>query len=207
MQHANHFRFDVGHSIKRIHQQPARSLVHRQGHCVHREVAAAQIFDDRRGSDLRSLARLVIDLRARHGNLGAHPARQRQQQRPRVVVGVPDDRARLLQVFSELERVALHREVEIADGEPGNDVADGAARQVQVHLRRLRGVGHEGDCLLLIRREPGFQRVYVVGHAFLVAVRYPSKGIGRGVFHSFSTGVRPGLRRDPSQQNLTSSIH
>ncbi len=140
MQHADHFRFDVGDPVERIHQQPARSLVQRQGHRVNREIAAAKILNDRGRSHLRRLARLVVALRAGHRNFGANSARQRQQHAPRLAVGVTHHRSRPLQIFLQLERVALNREIQIADGKTGNDVADGAAGQIQVHPRRLGGV-------------------------------------------------------------------
>ncbi len=81
VQHPYNFCFDIGSAVKWIHQQPARPFVHRQGHRVHRKIPPPQILNNRRWRHHRSLPRLVIPLRPRHRNFGAHSARQRQQQR------------------------------------------------------------------------------------------------------------------------------
>src|ERR1035437_9248789 len=69
-----------------------------------------------------------------------HTAGQRQQQGSRFVVGVTHHRARPLQIFLQFERVALDREIQITNGESGNDVADRAPGQIEIHPRRLGGV-------------------------------------------------------------------
>jgi len=89
---------------------------------------------------------MAISARTRRAASAAKTAR---------VVGVPDDRARLLQVFSELERVALHREVEIADGNP----VTMSRMAPPVRYRFISAAFAASDtraiALLLIRREPG----------------------------------------------------
>ena len=79
---------------------------------------------------MRSFPGLVIVLRARHRNFGANPSGQSEQQGLRLGIGVTHYRSRPLQIFLQLERVALDREVQIADRKSGNDVADSAARQI-----------------------------------------------------------------------------
>ena len=68
--------------------------------------------------------------------------------------------------FLQLERIALNGEVEVADGEAADDVADGAAREVKIHARGAGYVLHQADALELVRGQPDFHRVNVVSHSF-----------------------------------------
>ena len=99
MQDANDLRFDVRHAIKRIHQQAPRSFIHRQGHRVDREITPPQIFNNRGWRHHGRFSLLLIALGPCHRNLGAHAARQRQQQGLRFRIRVADNRASAFEIF------------------------------------------------------------------------------------------------------------
>ena len=84
----------------------------------------------------------------------------------------------------QLEGIALHGEIQVADGKSANNVADSSSGQVDVHAGGARDVLYQGDAALLVRRQPDFHCVYVVGHAFL---RMPLRALmpvsRKGVFH------------------------
>ncbi len=100
------------------------------------------------GSDDGRLASLLKALGARHADFGAGIAGKRPVKIVRassstaVISG-----AGLLEIFLELEWIALNREIEVADGEPADNVADRPAGQVKVHAR---GAGY----ILNQRRRP-----------------------------------------------------
>ena len=117
------------------------------------------------GRDDGRLARLLEALGARHADLGAGIAGQRDEDGPVVLFDGRDLRARFFQIFLELERIALNGEIEVADRKTADDVADGAAGQVKIHARGAGDVLHQPDALQLIRRQPDFHRVNVVSHS------------------------------------------
>src|SRR5205807_2288717 len=69
-------------------------------------------------------------------------------------------------VFLKFEGIPLNREVQVADGEAADDVANGAARQVDVHTGGAGYVLHQADALQLVRRQPDFHRINVISHSF-----------------------------------------
>ena len=73
--------------------------------------------------------------------------------------------ARLLKIFLQLEGVALDGEIEVADGESADDVADGAAGKVKIHARSAGNVLNQSDAFELVRRQPDFHRVNVISHS------------------------------------------
>jgi hypothetical protein len=64
----------------------------------------------------------------------------------------------------QLEGIALDGEIQIADGEAADDVANCAAGKVKIHGRIAGNVLHERYAALLIRREPDLHGVYVISH-------------------------------------------
>ena len=77
-------------------------------------------------------------------------------QRARAFVSSLQHGAGFFKVLLQLKCVALHGKVEIADNEAADNVADRAPGQVDVHFMGTGNVGHQRDCTLLVRREPGF---------------------------------------------------
>ena len=108
----------------------AGTRVQRQRHSVDREVAAAQILVNGRGSDGRWFARLVIDFRARHVQLGADIARHQELESPQVFVHALDRNPGFLQILLQLERISLNAQVDVADGKSSHQIADGATGEI-----------------------------------------------------------------------------
>ena len=127
VQNAQDLGFDVGDSVEGIEQQSPRAGIERQRHGVDGEVAAAQVLVDGGRRDGRRLARLVVDLRARHVQLGPDIARHQQVKNAQVLVHPLYADASFFQLFLELERIALDAEVDVADGKASDQIADGAA--------------------------------------------------------------------------------
>ena len=101
----------------------------------------------------------------RHPDLSPHVPRQHQKQRAHVFIVPGQLHARPFKIFLQFEGIALNREVQVADGEPTNNVANRAARQIE---RNSRGAGHflhQIDALHLIRRQPDFHGVNVISHS------------------------------------------
>ena len=165
VQNTQHFGFNISRAVKGIHEQAARTRIERQGHRVDREIAALQVFDNGGWRHLRRFAGFLIALGPRHADFRPHVAWQSQQQAFQVVIVAHDGHARPFQLLLQLERIALHRKIEVANGKAADDVADRTACQVDIHAGRARNVLDQGDATLLVRRQPDFHRVNVVSHA------------------------------------------
>ena len=94
-------------------------------------------------------------------------ARKRQKDGANVFLDRRNLGASLLEIFLQLERISLNREIQIADGESADDVADRAAGKVKIHTRSAGNILHEADALQLVRRQPDFHRVNVISHSLL----------------------------------------
>src|SRR2546426_7945238 len=70
-----------------------------------------------------------------------------------------------LQVFLQLGRIALHREIEIADGESADYVPNRAPSEGHIHARIAGEILNQADAALLIRRQPNFHGADLVGDA------------------------------------------
>jgi len=84
-----------------------------------------------------------------------------------VVVGAVDYSSGLFQLLLELERVALESEIEVANGKAGEDIADGAAREVDVETCSAREVLYQGDAAHLVGRQAAFEGVDVICHSLV----------------------------------------
>ena len=165
MQDADDFALDIGHAVEGIEEQAAGAFVERERHGVDGEVAAAQIFVDGGGRDDGGLARLLEALGARHADFGAGVAGQRDEEGAVVLFEGGDLGAGFFQFFLQFERIALDGEIEVADAEAADDVADRAAGEVKIHARGAGDVLDQADALELVRRQPDFHRVNVVSHS------------------------------------------
>src|ERR1700722_13398939 len=166
LQYAEHLGFDIGDAVKWIEQKPARTFIQRERHGVHGKVAASQIFlNAGRGYNWR-LADLFVVFGVRHADFGAHIAGQQQEQGLDVFVLSDDLCSGAFKVFLQLKRIALDGEIEVADGKAADDVADGAAGQIERNARRAGYILHEVDALHLVRRQPDFHGVNVISHSY-----------------------------------------
>ena len=153
----------------------------------------------RRGNDDRRLAGFLVALGARHADFGANVAGQRDEEGVVIVFGAGDVGAGALEVLLQLEGIALDGEIEVADGESADDVADGPAGQIDVHAGGAGDVLNQGDALLLVGRQPEFHRVDVVSHSLSSGCQAlgqrvstariaPGEGSICRAFHRISTG-------------------
>ena len=198
--------FDVGDAVERIEEKSAGSFIERERHGVDGEVAAAQIFVNGCRHDDGRLAGFLKALGARHADFSAGIAGKGEEDRADVFFDGGDFRAGLFEIFLQLERIALNGEIQVADGEAADDVADGAAGKVKIHARGAGYVLHEADAFELVRRQPDFHRVNVISHSFSSGVR-PDRAIqmaesppGRAGLTELSTRFpqpEPQVDRDP----------
>src|SRR5579859_1127371 len=182
MENADGLGFEIGDAIERIEKKSARSLVQRERHGVDGEIAAAQVFVNGRRHDDGRLAGFFEALGARHADFGTGVAGQREEDGANVFFDGGDFSAGFFEIFLQLEGIALDGEVEVADAESADDVANGAARQVKIHARGAGYVLHEADALELVRRQPDFHRVNVISHSLSSCCGAGGRGAGLSGF-------------------------
>ena len=85
-------------------------------------------------------------------------------ERPQVLVDALHRNASFLQFFLQLKRIALDAEIDVADGEAGDEVADGAAGEVEIQARVPGNFLNQVHTTLLVRCEPGLHAIDVVCH-------------------------------------------
>ena len=165
MQDAQDFGFNVGHAIKGIGQQSARTRIQGERHGVHGEIAAAHVVINRSGGYLRRLAGLIVFFRAGAGHFSANVARQQKVQGARGFINGLHDRASLFKILLQLERVSLDREIQVADDEAAENVAHCSAGEIYIELLGANNLGYLRQRPLLVRRKPGFHKINKVGHS------------------------------------------
>ena len=69
------------------------------------------------------------------------------------------------EIFLQLEGISLDGEIEIADSEAADDVADCATGKIEGDSRCAGYFLHEVDAFHLIRRQPDFHGVDVISHS------------------------------------------
>src|ERR1700730_13266840 len=69
------------------------------------------------------------------------------------------------EILLEFERISLNREIQIANGEPADNVPDRATGKIKCDSRRTGYVLHKIDALRLIRRQPDFHSVDIISHS------------------------------------------
>ena len=111
---------------------------------------------DRCRCNNRRLARFLKTLSARHADFRTRVSGKLQKDRPCVFVKGGNLRSRPFQIFLQLERITLNGEIEVADGEPADDVTNRAARQIEIHARGAGNVLAIGlnDLKILIKTFP-----------------------------------------------------
>src|SRR5215470_4053693 len=135
----------------------------RQSHRVHGEVTTPEIFVDRAKCDLR-LRRLWIDLAASGRYLCPYVARKKHKQTAQRLVYALNDRACFFEILLKFEDVPLNRQIQVTNGKSTDNVANGSARKVEIHLMGSGNLFYCIDCTLLVRRKPASHHINVVGH-------------------------------------------
>src|SRR5581483_3743168 len=165
MQDADELGLDVSGAVKRIHQQPARARIQRERHRIHSEITAAQVLDDGGGTNYRRLACLLVLLGSGAADFCANASGKRQIQNLEIFIRAPDHGTRSLKFFLQLYGIALNGEVQIADWESADDVANGTAGEINIHSGIARNILNQSDAFLLIGRQPEFHCVDVISHS------------------------------------------
>ena len=148
---------DIGKAVGGIEQQTARGRIQRDGDGVQRKVPPAQILHDRRPADFGARARPDVIIVARGGDAAVAISGEDDLNVPRLFVLEND-------LTGDLRGIALNREIEVAEGRAGDQVAHRAAGQIDVEAQgrgQLLDTEHGGA---LFRREPAFEQEHVVGH-------------------------------------------
>ncbi len=125
-------RFDISSAVERVEQQAARAIVQRERHRIESKVAAAEIFVDRGRGHQGRFAGLVEDLGAGHADLGPRALKNRVDHAEDRIDHIHDS-ARFFNVVLQLQRIALNREIQVTNGEPGQNVANCPPGQIDVH--------------------------------------------------------------------------
>jgi len=165
MQNPQQLRFNVGHTVERIKQESPRPFIQRQGHGVYRKIAPPQILLNAGRRNYRRPAHFLVHLGPRHPDLSPHVPRQHQKQRAHVFIVPGNLRTCPLEIFLQFERISLNCEVQVANREPADNVADGPAGKVESDSRGAGYFLHQIDAFHLIRRQPDFHRVNVISHS------------------------------------------
>ena len=119
-------------------------------------------------------------------------------------------RARPIEFLLQLERIALNREIQIADGEAADYVANRAAGQVEGDSRGTGYILNQIDAFHLIRRQPDLHGVNVISHSSSSYLRQAAQGRhllrlawARSVQHSrFPHDFHRTTRPDPGHSTL-----
>ncbi len=123
---------DVGQTVCRIKQQAARGRVQRNSNGVEGEIAAAQVFHNGGPANLGTRAGANIMVVAGSGNAAFAVTREEHFDVAKLFILREDFGAALFEFLSNPRGIALHSEIEIAQGSAGNEIADGSAGQIDV---------------------------------------------------------------------------
>ncbi len=203
MQNADDLGFEVGDTVERIQQKSAGSFIERKRHGVDGEVAAAQILVNGGRHHDGGLAGFLEALGAGHADFGAGIAGQREEDGADIFFDGGDFGAGFFELFLQLERIALDSEIEIADGEAADDVANGATGEVKIHAGGTGYVLHEADAFELVRRQPDFHRVNVISHSLSIGGRTRDSGPDQPGFPQDFHRPKPSYYRDLSHRNAS----
>src|SRR5712692_4727303 len=136
----------------------------------------------------------MINVIAGRGDAAVGVAGKDQLDVAQALVLAENARAALLELPGDAERIPLDAEIEVADGHPGQEVAHGAAGQIDVGRRCGGELLHAHQRRALLGREPAFEQVHIVRHSLI----RPSGASRPGDGKTFrSTASRPSLLQKP----------
>jgi len=126
---------NVGKPIGGVQQKPARCGVERNGDGIQGKIAAAEVFHNGGPPDFRGGARPGIDVVAGGGEAAIAVPGKNHLHLAQPLVFENNLRAALFQFAHQARRIAFDREVQVANGRSGNQVAHRAAGQIDVCAR------------------------------------------------------------------------
>jgi hypothetical protein len=157
---------NVADAVGGIDGQAERGAVQRKTDGVDGEIPRAQIVVNGRGRNLGFRARFGELFLPRHGQLHAHAAWKPHLDGLAVVVGGNGRSVKLLLGdLGELERAALHREIQVAHGKTAQHVPHRPARQEHVDAGVLGELAHLSHDAKLIRAQVALQHEHVIAHS------------------------------------------
>ena len=140
---------EVAAAAERIDEAAEILRRERDGHRVQREVAPEEILADRRTLDRRERRRRVVELRAGRDEIDALAVAVRDRGRAELLMRANVAAERLREQVAERDGITLDRDVDVEPGLAEQDVAHGAADEVDA----LGPLAERGD-RLRDRREP-----------------------------------------------------
>ena len=106
----------------------------------------------------------LVDIVARGGNGAVHVAGENHLVVAQLLAFPRHARAALFEFAHHAHGIALDGEIQIADRLAGDQVANRAAGQIDIHFLRARQFLHALERGSLFRRKPAFQQEHVIGH-------------------------------------------
>ncbi len=155
---------DIRDAVERVEQQAVGTFIERERHGVGGEIATAKVLYDR-GPAVNGLSRLWIRLRAGARHLHPNRAGEPEVEGARRLVVSPQDSASRLQRLLEIECVALHGKIKVANRRAGGEIANGAAGQKNGHAGLANSIANVPECAALRSGEAGVEQVGIFGHA------------------------------------------
>src|SRR5215211_2517231 len=130
VEEADRLRVEVAASVERVDESAEVLALERDGHRIDREVAAEEVLADRRVLDARQRRRRVVELRARGDDVDALVVAVHHYGRAELAVGPHASAEAVGDGARERDCVALHRDVDVEVRLAEQDVAHGAADEV-----------------------------------------------------------------------------
>ena len=177
---ADFLAFEIREAVGGIEQQAARLRVERNGDRVDREIAAPQVLHDAREAVFGFRAGLFVDIVARGGNRAVGVSREDQLVVAELLALPRHSRAAFFEFAHHAYRIAFDGEIQVADRLAGDQVANGAAGEIDIQIEEPGELLHPFERGALLRREPAFQQEHVVRHEVVRLLAAPRWHQARG---------------------------
>src|SRR6266849_139759 len=136
----------------------------RNGDGIQGEIAAPEVFHNGGPPDFRGGTRPGIHVVAGGGQAAISVTGKNHLHVPQPLVFENNLRAALFQFAHQAGRIAFYREIQVANGRSGNQVAHRAAGQIDVCARGRSKFLNAHHRRALLGGEPAFEHVHVIGH-------------------------------------------